>query len=325
MNKYWRIFFFITLLFLPFYGYPQTNSTALTVNLYPAEIRDLGGGWQISGVSDDWYSSGKTVFLDEGTYTITFKTGIRGWAPPEDKEVRIEKGEAIIENGIYERLTGSLKVTLLPTKAVDEGAKWRRVGQEIWQDSGAIEDSVPTDIYTIEFKKIPGWKVPDDIVIDLKAGIINGAAGVYEERGSLIVNITPAEAVKAGAMWKLTKDNIYRKSGEKIENLNLGEEYTIDFKSIDKWTKPASIKVILTDNVTVTKNGEYTLISTSEGASEGTTEGEGSGNEEKSSCGCEKSMGINSLKKIINDFLIVGICISVLGLWMGIAKREDKN
>jgi subtilisin family serine protease len=61
--------------------------------------------------------------------------------------------------------------------------------------------------------------------------------------GSLTVRITPAEVKGAGARWKI-KGDLWRKSGRTVSGLPPGP-YTVVFKAIDGWSKPAAKTVVV--------------------------------------------------------------------------------
>ena len=60
--------------------------------------------------------------------------------------------------------------------------------------------------------------------------------------GSLTVIIEPAEAVAAGAQWRRTGTTTWFDSGAVEENITTGS-YTIEFKDVDNFVKPADLQV----------------------------------------------------------------------------------
>lgn len=69
------------------------------------------------------------------------------------------------------------------------------------------------------------------------------------KRGSLIVTIEPAGAVAAGAQWRRTGSTIWLNSGSTETNIPAGS-YTVEFKEVTGFVKPASIAVtILPDQI----------------------------------------------------------------------------
>ncbi|HOV33974.1 MAG TPA: hypothetical protein PLX23_11505, partial [Candidatus Hydrogenedens sp.] len=243
-----------------------------------------------------------------------------------------------------ERLKGSLSVILSPSEVIangeeeggegegedgeeeEKGAKWRRVGEEVWLDSGAIEKNLPVDVYEIEFKPVYGWDVPEKTLVDLKEEIVNEVFAIYtRQQGELVVNILPEEAVKAGAMWRFTGETSYRKSGEIIKKEV--EKYTIEFSDVSNWTKPDSIEVEIPPYNKLVIDVKYipASIQEGEGVKEGINEGEGEGESEKPSiCGCNDKEGVNQIKQIFSNLFVVGISLGILCMWMGVKKEDNK-
>ncbi|MGC9053061.1 MAG: hypothetical protein ACP5KS_04165 [Candidatus Hydrogenedens sp.] len=324
MKRYLLIVFLISFLFINSRGNAQTESAVLTVTLHPEEINSLGSGWKIKELNSEWYSSGKMLVLAQGIYTIEFKGEIKGWKAPVSKQVSLIKGKTTNEVGIYERLKGSLRITLFPNEVIDGGAQWRRAGQETWKNSGEVETDVPVDEYEIEFKKVSGWNVPGKIMVDLQADIINDISASYSrEQGNLVVNISPQNAVKAGAMWRFAGETIYRASGITVTK-DIGT-YTIEFNDVPNWTKPASTQVNIIANEKVSLDVQYTPVTPQEG--EGSIEGEGEGEGEGEnpfpfSCGCNQQKGLGGIKQLLGNLCVLGMSFVVLGFCSGMTKNK---
>jgi len=74
---------------------------------------------------------------------------------------------------------GSLHVTLMPARAVADGAMWRRVGTTPWLADGYTETSIITGTYTLEFKKITGWITPVTQEVVIYKDLTKNATGTY--------------------------------------------------------------------------------------------------------------------------------------------------
>ncbi len=325
MKRFWISVFVMNFLIANFGINAQTNNTALVVTLHPEEINGLDARWKVRELGDEWYLSGKMLVLPQGDYTVEFKGDIKGWRAPASRQVTLVQGKTTEIAGIYERLKGSLKVTISPSEVVNEGAQWRRVGQEVWRNDGEIETDVPVAEYEIEFKKVPGWNVPEKTVVDLQSDITNNISGTYSrEQGKLMVNISPKEAVKAGAMWRLGGETTFRDSGVTITK-EIGQ-YWVEFMDIPNWVKPNSLQVNVVANEKVTLSAEYKPISSQEG--EGITEGEGEGEGEKPfpfPCGCEQKRGIGGIKQFLGNLLVLGMSFILLGSWTAMAKKRKSK
>jgi hypothetical protein len=150
--------------------------------------------------------------------------------------------------------TGSLMVSIEPAGARDAGAQWRRAGTSTWLDSGQTESGIATGEYTVEFKDLAGWDAPDDIQVQVNEGETTSATGIYARHtGSLTVYISPQEAVDAGMQWRRRGTQAWFNSGETESGVPTGE-YTVEFKAVDGFSRPA------TEKATVTKDSDTQLI-----------------------------------------------------------------
>ena len=72
------------------------------------------------------------------------------------------------------------------------------------------------------------------------------------------MTIEPAAARSAGAQWKLTSgfDTDWKDSADTITDLPAGS-YTITFKEVSGWTRPADISVNITAGTLETRTGTY--------------------------------------------------------------------
>ena len=92
----------------------QTGS--LTVTITPQAAVTDGAEWIYSS-SKTWQTSGTTVSLPVGTYTVTFKS-ITGWNTPAAQKATVTYGGSATVSAAYVQQTGSLKVTITPAHRV---------------------------------------------------------------------------------------------------------------------------------------------------------------------------------------------------------------
>jgi len=95
------------------------------------------------------------------------------------------------------------------------------------------------------------------------AGRVNAYQAVLNvpsptQKGSLLINILPSEAVSAGAKWSVD-GGPWQNSGTTYSGLSVGP-HTVDFKDIIGWTKPANQVVTITANQTTTSTGTYAQL-----------------------------------------------------------------
>ena len=156
------------------------QSGTLSVFLEPADARVGGAGWRVASIIPDldkfpsgWYDEDITTLfgLRPGTHTIEFNS-IPGWVKPADQTVTIYSGKTTFLTGRYVLSTeeGYLRVYLEPSPAPHLGARWRRVGTDIWLHSGEMERGFPEGTYTVEFKPVPGWAVPGNKAVTIHRG-----------------------------------------------------------------------------------------------------------------------------------------------------------
>lgn len=83
---------------------------------------------------------------------------------------------------------------------------------------------------------------------------------VKPSTGALRVTIEPSDVRSAGAQWRLTSgpDTGWKNSGSTISNLPVGS-YTITYKEITGWDKPANASVSVSSNQTTSRTGTYNL------------------------------------------------------------------
>lgn len=75
---------------------------------------------------------------------------------------------------------GSLLIHIDPPGAGDAGAQWRRVGTNLWLNSGATEIDVPTGTHIVEFKDVHGWTKPENLTVSVFEGQTATDTGRYE-------------------------------------------------------------------------------------------------------------------------------------------------
>ncbi len=140
---------------------------------------------------------------------------------------------------------GDLQVIIKPQKAIDAGAEWRVDGGD-WQPSGALIAGLAVgsgDKHVVSFKETTHWAAPEDREVVVISNKTRTITATYIERGSLIVNISPDEAVMAGARWRVD-DGAWKKSGAKVQNLDAGD-HTVSFNSVTGWTEPPAQTILI--------------------------------------------------------------------------------
>ncbi len=155
---------------------------------------------------------------------------------------------------------GSLVISIEPAEARNAGAQWRRTNTTAWRNSGDTETNVPTGTHAVEFKNVDGWTKPTNITLTIDADKTTTATGTYtqtKQTGLLRITVEPSEARNAGAQWRRTGTTTWRDSGTTETNIPLGT-YTVEFKDVEGWNKPANITLNINADQTSTATGTYT-------------------------------------------------------------------
>ena len=75
--------------------------------------------------------------------------------------------------------TGSLRVTISPQEAINDGAKWSYDGSSSWYTSGQTVNNVPSGNRLISYLNINGWIEPEDEFVTVSEGATATANGNY--------------------------------------------------------------------------------------------------------------------------------------------------
>ena len=233
-------------------GTYERQTGSLTVTIDPAEVRDQAR-WSLDGKV--WYESGQTLDgLGVGAYTVQF-AAVDGWETPAPQEVTILYGQMSPVYATYSRQFGRLTVLIEPQEARAD-ARWSLDGST-WHTHGETLESVPVGTYTLQFGPVAGYNAPASRPVTISDGGELTETGVYALRvGSLTVTIEPGEAVAAGAQWSLNGQT-WHDSGATLAALPVGP-YTITFKGVSGWDRPADVPVTLVDGAHESRTGTYT-------------------------------------------------------------------
>ncbi|MCP4346197.1 MAG: hypothetical protein GY795_11820, partial [Desulfobacterales bacterium] len=229
---------------------------SLEVTILPQGAVDAGAQWKVD--SGSWQNSGTVVpDLDGGTHTVTFKT-IAGWTAPPDQAVNVSSGQTVSVTGTYTEIfhqTGSLKVTISPRNAANEGAQWQ-VDSGSWHNSETVVPNLDVGTHTVTFKATDGWTAPPDQTVDVSSGQTVDSTGTYVPHpNSLKVTILPRDAADAGAQWQIDGGS-WQNSGTVVPDLD-GGTHTVTFKTIDGWIAPRDQTVNVINGQTVNSTGTY--------------------------------------------------------------------
>lgn len=152
---------------------------------------------------------------------------------------------------------GALLMRIDPPKVNTLGAKWRRMGTTTWLSGNTTETNVIPGPYTVEFKDVPNWIKPasQDLVVT-SSQVIQASAAYDYQLSSLKVELAPAGAVTAGALWRRTGTSTWMSGDYEEMDLQPGGG-TVEFKPLTGWTTPANQAVTLTKGQMTLTTGTY--------------------------------------------------------------------
>ena len=235
------------------------QSAAVTVTIEPAEAVAAGAQWRVD--NGEWLDSGATVWgLTAGEHTVSFSS-LSGWDTPLAQSADLTIGETTPLTATYTPHTGAVTVTIEPAEAVAAGAQWR-VDDGEWLDSGATLDDVIVGQHTVYFSSVVGWGAPATQPADITIDQTTVLTGTYTvQSGSITVTIEPAEAVAAGAQWRVD-DGEWFDSGATVAGLVL-RYHTVSFSSVEGWGTPLTLVAVVTIGQTTVLTGTYTSVADS--------------------------------------------------------------
>ncbi|MHC4110389.1 MAG: NHL repeat-containing protein, partial [Planctomycetota bacterium] len=227
---------------------------SLKVIILPQEAVDANAQWRVDGGT--WHDSNDTEpNLIVGTHTVEY-SGIADWYEPNSHNVQINFGLTTTTTATYIRHTGSLQVTIFPQEAIDANAQWR-VDGGTWHDSNNIATDLVVGSHTVEYKTIFGFDEPNSQTVQINVDQTTTTSGTYiQQKGSLLVTISPQEAIDGGAQWRVD-GGIWRDSNDIATNLTVGS-HTVEYKPItNNWKGPDSQTVQINDGLTTMVTGTY--------------------------------------------------------------------
>ena len=229
---------------------------SLSVGIESEAARTDGAQWRRVGETT-WQNHGFTESgLPTGDYEVEFKT-IDNWYTPANQTVTVLKNEIATTTATYLPHAGSLTITMSPSEATVDGAKWRRVGTSTWNDSGFTETGVAVGTYTVEFNTLTDWVSPSSISVIIAKDLETTDSGTYVRHvGSLTVNIDDPEVVLSGAQWRRVGTETWLDSGYTETAIPTGE-YQVEFKEIANWGTPAVKTVTIVKDETAILTGTY--------------------------------------------------------------------
>ncbi|MGB9006329.1 MAG: hypothetical protein WCB96_11455 [Candidatus Aminicenantales bacterium] len=226
----------------------------IAVDIQPSAARNAGAKWRHRKMGETAWSawhepSSILTGMRQASYQIEFME-LAGWLRADFAQFGHYTDKNTVVPGTYTMNMGSLTVAIEPEAARSAGAVWRRAGTNAWLPSGRTVNYVPAGQATVEFFEIPGWASPGNQAVTIRKDQTASLTATYAvNRGSLRVNLTPPEAVAAGAKWRRVGTLAWRNSGETETQVPAGQ-CPIEFFDVSGWQSPAEQTVTLTKDTT---------------------------------------------------------------------------
>jgi hypothetical protein len=241
-------------------NYAQTTTTiasyvhqlgSLQVIILPQAAIDANAQWRVDGGT--WHDSNDIEpNLTVGLHTVEYKP-ITNWNEPNNETLMINYGLTTTTSGTYIQ-AGYVQVTILPQEAIVDGAQWRADGG-LWHDSNDIETNLAIGMHTVEYKQISGWTEPNSETLLVNFAQTTNTSGTYVQSGSLMVTISPQEAIDANAQWRID-GGLWQDSNDLLTDVVIGY-HTVEFKHVFGFTEPNSQTVQINQGELTTTSGTY--------------------------------------------------------------------
>ncbi|MDD2716857.1 MAG: Ig-like domain-containing protein, partial [Candidatus Wallbacteria bacterium] len=155
-------------------------------------------------------------------------------------------------------VTHGLTVNLTPDGAVTAGAKWSVDNGTTWKDSGTNVALQAGTAYDITFEAVVGYTVPEAFHGTMETGDTTETFAYTVLNHGLTVNLTPAEAVTAGAKWSVDNGTTWKDSGTNVA-IQAGTAYDITFEAVVGYTVPEAFHGTMETGDT-TETFAYTVL-----------------------------------------------------------------
>lgn len=226
---------------------------ALQVTLTPADAIAAGARWRVD--AGPWQNSGSTVSgLSPGSHQIDY-TPLTGWVNPNSDIVTLASGQTLQISRAYAFPPGSVTVTILPSEVIAAGAQWR-IDAGPWQNSGTTVVGLRDGGHQVDYLPVAGWTAPlSETVVTVTGQSVQITRSYTLQAGALTIALTPAEAVVAGAQWRVD-GGPWQASGAAVVGPAVGN-HMVDYRAIAGWTAPPSETVVIASSQPVQLTRAY--------------------------------------------------------------------
>lgn len=201
-----------------------TQYAQILIDLVPSS-----GQWRANGGA--WNSSGTSLFVPPGSYTVEY-SAVAGYTAPANDNLALTAAGLFATTRSYEQDAGSVRITLTPSTA-----QWRLDGGS-WQTSGATLNNIPVGSHAIDYADADGYAPLASESITLAKNESLELTRAYTALSSLTIVLDPATA-----QWRLD-GGAWNASGATLNHLSSGE-HTIEYSAVADYASPAAETVTL--------------------------------------------------------------------------------
>jgi hypothetical protein len=177
----------------------QPTSGAVSMTISPQSAISAGAQWAVLG--DNYVSSGSSVGLNPGTYTLTFKP-ISGYTTPQNQTVTVTAGATTPVTAAYAQQSGPYNLLILS----NNGNVFTNPSASLYAAGTPVTLTVVPNTryhFTGRSGDASGSQNPLTITMNSNMSITANYAVGDLTRGSLQVNLGPTTAVASGAQWEI--------------------------------------------------------------------------------------------------------------------------
>ena len=248
-----------------------STSGAVLVTILPVNAEFEGANWYLDSGTASLQSSGDIVYnVTPGLHTVNF-TNAFAYHAPAPLSVMVAAGPTTYVTGTYTSTVpgaaGSLQVLLTPASITGSGAFWN-VDNGPLQSSGATVAGLSNGSHTVNFSDVNGCITPAPQIVAVSGSQTTMTTGTYSiigPPGNLTVDIEPFGAVNAGAQFNVD-GGLPLPNATTVNGLE-AISHTINFVGGGAaYAPPASVKVAILSNQTITVTGTFTPLVTGSGS-----------------------------------------------------------
>lgn len=149
---------------------------ALLVNLEPAAAVATGAQFRVDGGT--YVNSGTLISnLSPGAHSLEFKP-VPGWTEPAGEMVTVAAASTAVLTRTYAQAVGYLRVTLVPSNVVAQGAQWRVNGGP-WNNSGLQIALQAGGTYVVDYRAVTGWVAPSNETVSIANNLTTAVVRAY--------------------------------------------------------------------------------------------------------------------------------------------------